>query len=289
MVDHAGETATTEFFTRVLGGKWHVYSTGLWEGASSETAAQERKLDLLAELMRLGPGARVLDVGSGWGGPLTYLGKRYGARGVGISLLPQQREYANARAQRENVPVEFMLSHWRDFVTEIPFDAVVTCGVVVHFPDLHEYFARAKQWLKPGGVIVNEEMHFLSEDTRLAWTREQSRAMTFLSELRRRGRAASERLSADEEGEYLTLDQELATARRAGLEVQRVVSIPLTEYQKTVQCWIDNCERQQPELEVLVGGDRYRSFRAYFKLFRRLIDERAMQLDIVTARRPERG
>ena len=57
----------TEFFTRILGGEWHLYSTHILDGHRSETESQEAKLDLLAELMQLEPGARVLDVGCGWG------------------------------------------------------------------------------------------------------------------------------------------------------------------------------------------------------------------------------
>src|ERR1039457_6497412 len=97
----------TEFFTRVLGGQWHLYSSHIISGPQSETESQQAKLDLLADLMQLAPGARVLDVGCGWGGALTYLAKRYGVTGVGISLVPQQCEYASRRAQRCGVPLEF--------------------------------------------------------------------------------------------------------------------------------------------------------------------------------------
>ena len=61
-----------EFFATFTGGEWNTYSCNLWEDAASETESQERKLDLLAQLMDLQPGQRVLDVGSGWGGPLVY-------------------------------------------------------------------------------------------------------------------------------------------------------------------------------------------------------------------------
>src|SRR5262245_30840352 len=65
------------FFTTITGGSWHVYSCWLWGNgdpevmdASAQTRAQERKLDLLAEMLELRAGMRVLDVGCGWGGPL---------------------------------------------------------------------------------------------------------------------------------------------------------------------------------------------------------------------------
>ena len=281
------EGEATEFFTRVLGGEWHVYSTNIWTGAQTETESQQQKLDLLARLVHLEPGAHVLDVGCGWGGPLTYLARRYGITGVGISLVPQQCDYASRRALSHDVPLDFHVSHWRDFVPDRPFDAVMTCGVVVHFPDLLQYFVCAKDWLRPGGCIVNEEMHFISETIQLDRTTKRSREITFLNELRQRGRSDADRLFVDEEGGYVTLDRELATAQMAGFEIERTVSIPLANYEKTVDRWVENCERARAELETMVGRDRYRWYRAYFRLFRRLINPAAMQLDVVVARLPD--
>ena len=88
-----------EFFLTLTGGRWNCYSCNLWDGATTETESQERKLDLLAELMELRPGQRVLDVGSGWGGSLVYLAKRYDVRGVGLMLSTPQLA---APAERKN-------------------------------------------------------------------------------------------------------------------------------------------------------------------------------------------
>ena len=57
-----------EFITTVTGGDWHVYSCNLWDGVSSVTESQERKLDLLARRMELQPGQRIMDVGAAGAG-----------------------------------------------------------------------------------------------------------------------------------------------------------------------------------------------------------------------------
>src|SRR5687767_12462584 len=72
-----------QFFYRMTGGEWNVYSCNLWDHATTDTESQEAKLDLLAQFMDLKPGQRILDVGCGWGGPLVYLCKTYGVEGVG--------------------------------------------------------------------------------------------------------------------------------------------------------------------------------------------------------------
>lgn len=273
----------TEFFTRVLGGEWHLYSTHIPTGRSV-TEDQQAKLDLLAELMHLRPGARVLDVGCGWGGPLTYLATRYGVTGVGISLVPQQCEYAARRAARYGVSLEFRPSHWMDFAADQPFDAVMTSGVVVHFPRLVDYFAKAREWLRSGGVLLNEEMHLLSADTRNGTVARVSRAMAALDDVRKKGREVGGRLVVDEEGSYITLDQEVETLRTAGFAVERVVPLSMADYQRTVERWVDTCQRRRDELTALVTLDVYRWYRLYFRLFRRLVDDRTMGLDVVVAR-----
>jgi cyclopropane-fatty-acyl-phospholipid synthase len=276
----------TEFFTRVLGGEWHLYSTHILNGHSSETDSQQAKLDLLAGLMGLRPGMRVLDVGSGWGGSLTYLAKRYGVTGMGISLVPQQCEYAASRAREHGVPLEFRAVHWQDLTPDHSFDVVMTSGVVVHFPSLPDYFSRAKELLAPGGILLNEEMHLLSADIDHDAVARNSRAMSFLDEVRKKGREAGGRLIVEEEGSYVTLDEELQALREAGFGIESVTPLSMSDYQKTVERWVSNCEGQRAELTALATHDVYRWYRTYFRLFRRLIDDRTMQLDVVVARLP---
>jgi len=63
-----------EFFLLITGGEWNVYSANLWDpGTADDTASQEAKLDLIARLAGLEKGMRLIDVGCGWAGPLTYL------------------------------------------------------------------------------------------------------------------------------------------------------------------------------------------------------------------------
>lgn len=281
----ADSAEMTEFFTTVLGGEWHLYSTHIFDGTKrSETEAQQAKLDLLASLMDLRPGARVLDVGCGWGGSLTYLAKRYGVTGVGISLVPQQCEYAAARARRHGADLEFKATHWQDFVADDPFDAVMTSGVVVHFENLSDYFVRAREWLRPGGVLLNEEMHLLSAQAQPR-TAGGSRALSLLDEVRKKGREAGGRLTVDEEGSYVTLDTEVELLENAGFKIRATESLPMADYQRTVEGWLTNCEQRRAELTALTGRDVYRWYRVYFRLFRRLIDDRTMSLDVVVAER----
>ena len=95
-----------EFFYLFTGGEWNVYSCNLWDEAKSDTESQEAKLDMTASLAGLKPGMRILDVGCGWAGPLTYLCKTYGVSGVGLTLSPTQKKCADERIAKHGVDAE---------------------------------------------------------------------------------------------------------------------------------------------------------------------------------------
>lgn len=259
-----------EFFITFTGGRWNCYSCNLWDSATTETESQERKFDLLAEMMELRPGQRVLDVGSGWGGGLVYLARRYGVRGIGISLSPSQCAYATERAEREHAEVDFQVCHWRDFDDAEPFDAIYSDEVVCHFKDLDGYFAKVKRLLKPGGRMLNKELH-LTSSTYLR----QTRAGAFLT-----GIIAGT-------GEYRVLHDELTVLDRAGFALEQVRQIPAVNFRKTMECWYKNLQASRARLQEIVGAEEYRRHQIYFRFARRTFADSPVSVDIVLARPAE--
>ncbi|XLM21402.1 class I SAM-dependent methyltransferase, partial [Chromobacterium piscinae] len=73
------------------------YSCGYWKDADTLEAAQEAKLKLICDKLRLQPGMHLLDVGCGWGGLAEYAARHYGVRVTGITISEQQRRLAEAR------------------------------------------------------------------------------------------------------------------------------------------------------------------------------------------------
>ena len=120
----------------------------------------ERKLDILAEMMELRPGMRIMDVGCGWGGPLTYLSTKYGVQGRGPDLSLSQKAAAEERIARHGADVEIVVSHWKDYVADEPFDAIYTDEVIVHFFDLGDFFKKVHGLLRDGGRMLNKELHW---------------------------------------------------------------------------------------------------------------------------------
>jgi cyclopropane-fatty-acyl-phospholipid synthase len=247
-----------DFFLRILGGRWHVYSCNLWDASTTETESQERKLDLLASLMGLEPGRRILDVGCGWGGPLVYLSKTYGVQGVGLTLSPSQQATAEARIARHGADAQVFESNWRDFNDDAGFDVVYTDEAIVHFEDLRGYFQKVNSLLRPDGLMLNKELHFAHP----RYSRDLNRSSAFVNEI------------FGATGNYRTLGEELLLLEETGFELRAVQQLSLEHYRRTFDHWIANLRRHKVELMAVVGQEYYRRFHAYMAICRRYIVNR---------------
>ncbi len=135
-----------------------VYSCAYFADASEELeAAQTRKLDLICRKLRLSPGMTMLDVGCGWGSLLAHAARRYGVRGVGVTLSETQSEAGRERLREAGLAdeVEILLADYRDVSGS--FDAVVSVGMFEHIgPDhLSEYFSTVRRLTAAGGLFLN--------------------------------------------------------------------------------------------------------------------------------------
>jgi cyclopropane-fatty-acyl-phospholipid synthase len=259
-----------DFFALITGGEWNTYSCNVWdETVTSETESQERKLDLLARLMDLKAGQRVLDVGCGWGGPIVYLARRYGIKGEGLTLSPKQKAYAEQRAHQHEVSVTIHECHWQHFETDVPFDAVYVDECAVHFNDLLGFFHKARQFLKRGGVLLNKELHFTHSKYM-----ELTRSMVLLNKV------------FGETGNYRTLHQELAWLDEAGFRLEQIKQMPMRFYTRTVDAWLANMTAHRDRLLGLVGKEHHDLFRKYLRIVRRIhsADPPLMTCDIAVAR-----
>src|SRR6185503_674083 len=57
-----------DFYRLFLDGEAMAYSCALWAPGDSLEDAQRRKMDRICDLLELGPGDRLLEIGCGWGG-----------------------------------------------------------------------------------------------------------------------------------------------------------------------------------------------------------------------------
>lgn len=145
-----------------------VYSCGFFtREARSLEAAQQNKLEMSLDRLRISTGMRVLDIGCGWGAMTRAIARR-GVESVGITLADRQLALAE-----QCVPpalhgkISYRLQDYRDHAEENPeaYDRVVSIGMFEHVGRRHfvDYFDAVNRLLKPGGRAL---VHSIVKPTR---------------------------------------------------------------------------------------------------------------------------
>lgn len=111
----------------------------------------------LAERMHLGPASRVLDIGSGLGGPARTLAQACGCHVTGVDLTPAF--CAAAETLSEWVGLGERTDFRQGDATHLPFednsfDAAMTIHAAMNIPDKRKMYAEARRVVAPGGVFA---------------------------------------------------------------------------------------------------------------------------------------
>ncbi|MBP7002783.1 cyclopropane-fatty-acyl-phospholipid synthase family protein [Amaricoccus sp.] len=126
--------------------------------------AQVAKCRLIAAKLRLEPGMKVLDIGSGWGGLARYLARVADVEVLGVTLSKEQLALAVERTAAEGLldRVRFELRDYRTLDTR--FDRIVSVGMFEHVGVHHypEFFGKCHQLLAPGGVMLLHSIGHMS-------------------------------------------------------------------------------------------------------------------------------
>jgi len=118
--------------------------------------AQTRKMRHIAAKLRLAPGQKLLDIGSGWGGLGMFLARQGAVDVTGVTLSVEQQTYAEAQAARAGLDdrARFMLRDYRQETGR--YDRIVSVGMLEHVGAGHydEYFTKVAALLNEDGVAL---------------------------------------------------------------------------------------------------------------------------------------
>jgi len=146
-----------EFYEIVLGPAMTYSCARFVDPLMTLADAQAAKHELICRKLGLHeqPGARLLDVGCGWGSMVIHAAKHHGAHAVGITISEEQAKYARQRTIDEGVAdrVEIRLQDYRDLQDE-SFDAISSVGMFEHVgaERMADYFAVLRALLGDHGA-----------------------------------------------------------------------------------------------------------------------------------------
>jgi cyclopropane-fatty-acyl-phospholipid synthase len=134
-----------------------TYSCAYWERAGITLhEAQEAKLRLVCEKLRLGVGDHVLEIGCGWGGFAIHAARSHGCRVTALTISAAQAELARARVRDAGLDrlVEIREQDYRATAGE--FSKVVSIEMLeaIGLAEYDTYFAAIDRLLGPDGIAV---------------------------------------------------------------------------------------------------------------------------------------
>ncbi len=139
-----------------------TYSCAYWKKAHNLDEAQEAKLELVCQKLKLEPGMKVLDIGCGWGSFAKYAAEKYQVKVVGITISQKQLDLAKELCQ--GLPIELHFQDYRDI--QETFDRIVSIGQMEHvgYKNYPTYMNIVARSLKDNGLFL---LHTIGSNTSL--------------------------------------------------------------------------------------------------------------------------
>jgi len=135
----------------------HLHHGWFSSGEESPRKSQVEMLRQCASMVEMRQGARVLDVGCGYGGTAIYLASEFGCRVDGLSLSSRQLRIARRRARSADLGMlaNFQLQDAETFnYPTNRYDFAWTMESSEHFDNKLEYCRRVRNTLRRNGRLL---------------------------------------------------------------------------------------------------------------------------------------
>ena len=211
---------------------------------SLELAQQQKNRHILSKL-RLRPGDRLLDIGSGWGQLIIEAARDYGVKATGVTLSQEQYDATCEQIARLDLGrnVDVRLLDYRDLDgSKEKFDRIVSVGMLEHVgqPSLPLFMTKIDQLLTSCGLALLHNITATREAVPNTWTEKYIFPGGYIPSLR-------EIIKLFPEHDFHMLH--LESLRR--------------HYALTLDRWHENYSRHIPEVEAMYGRRFSRMWNLY--------------------------
>jgi cyclopropane-fatty-acyl-phospholipid synthase len=239
IADHYERDA--DFYLAFLDRRHRCYSQALFTSPDESLEdAQTRKLDAAADALGLRPGARVLDVGGGWGA-FTEHGGRRGLHVTSLTISKASEQFIQGIIDNQSLPCRVLRQHLMEHESPEPYDGIVNLGVTEHLPDYPATLKAYQRLLKPGGFIYLDA----------SAARESHDYSAFLL-----------RHLFPGNGTTLCLHTYLEAVASSPFEVLRLHN-DRENYRLTAWHWARNLDAGRADIEARFGSETWRTFQLY--------------------------
>jgi cyclopropane-fatty-acyl-phospholipid synthase len=232
-----------DFFTTFLDSAYRCYTHGVFTADTEALeTAMDNKMRYAYESLVLSPGARVLEVGGGWGAFLQY-GSEQGAHVTSLTLSRASEAFMNDLAkERGFADATVVRQHLFAYESAEPYDALVNMGATEHLPDYTGTLRRYAALVRPGGRVYLDAVAM----------RRKHHLSSFMSRHIYPGRSTPMVLH-----DYLA-----CVARSPSFKVHSVIE-DTHNYQLTCQGWAERLDAAREQITARWGAELYLKFRAF--------------------------
>ena len=229
-----------------------VYSCAYYTDWGNDVAtAQRDKLDMICRKLRLKPGDRMLDIGSGWGGLVCHAAKNYGVTAHGITLSEEQLAFARDKVKRLKLDgkVTFELTDYSQ--VSGTYDKIASIGMYEHIglKNIPAYMTKVRALLAEDGLFLNH-----------AIARRAPKSSSLGKRMRPEQKAIAKYIFPG--GELDDIGHSIVAMERAGFEVHDVEGWRM-HYARTCKLWCERLTAEREQAIMFVGEEKYRIWVAY--------------------------
>jgi cyclopropane-fatty-acyl-phospholipid synthase len=231
-----------------------VYSCAYYtDWTNTVEQAQHDKLEMICRKLRLKPGERMLDIGSGWGGLVCHAAQHHGVKAHGCTLSEEQLAFARAKVKRLGLEdrVTFELIDYSNVTGQ--FDKIASIGMYEHIglKNIPTYMSKVRSLLADNGLFLNHAISRKAPKDNKAW---------YQGRMRPEKKAIAKYIFPG--GELDDIGHSISAMERAGFEVHDVEGWRM-HYARTCQLWCERLTANREEAIRHVGEEKYRIWVAY--------------------------
>lgn len=239
-------------FYKLFLGKEMVYTCAYYtDWNNTLDQAQHDKLDMICRKLRMQPGEKFLDIGSGWGGLLIHAAQNYGVKSHGVTLSQAQHDYTVAKIAELGLQdkVTVAIQDYSEHIGQ--YDKISSIGMSEHIglKNYPRYFHKINTLLRDRGMVLNHAIARSSKKTKRAAAKIRPERKFILK--------------------YIFPGSELTPVgsttdcmEETGFEVHDVESWR-EHYALTLRAWCKNLSANKDAAIEMVGAERYRLWVAY--------------------------
>ena len=259
-----------DFFKLILDHKTMSYSCGLYlNGKEPLDVAQQNKIKMVCAWLDLPRGAKVLDLGCGWGGFASYAAMNHKWWITSCTLSKEQLNYCKELVKTHSLQ-KYVNLQYRDMLVDLPdekFGAIVMLESIEHVGKqrLEPFIQKLYDRLKPGGVLYIQTTGRYKPKMPDKWT-----------------------LKYVFPGGYLPAQQELVDfSSSAGFELRKLID-GTPDYILTLSEWIKRLESNRSGIENMFDPTFYRLWELWMRGAKVAFEVRSMGLFRIELRKPTR-